>query len=98
MDHNHAHNRSDLRDIARQAMTERDLWPDFSTEIQRELAAMPGPAPPAAPGVKDLRELLWCSIDNDDSLDLDQLTVSEALPGGAVRILVAIADVDALVG
>jgi exoribonuclease-2 len=98
MDHNRTHQRSDLRDIARQAMTERDLWPDFSAEIQRELAAMPGPAPPAAQGVRDLRELLWCSIDNDDSLDLDQLTVSEVLPGGAVRILVAIADVDALVG
>jgi exoribonuclease II len=98
MDHNHTHQRSDLRDIARQAMTERDLLPDFSPEIQQELAAMPGPALPAAPGVKDLRELLWCSIDNDDSLDLDQLTVSENLPGGAVRILVAIADVDALVG
>jgi exoribonuclease-2 len=97
MDSNRTHHRSDLRDIARQAMIERDLWPDFSPEIQRELAAIPGPAPPAAPGVKDLRQLLWCSIDNDDSLDLDQLTVSEALPGGAVRILVAIADVDALV-
>src|SRR6266542_450549 len=59
---------------------------------------MPGPAPPPAQDVKDLTPLLWCSIDNDDSLDLDQLTVSEDLPGGAVRILVAIADVDALVG
>src|SRR3984893_11221162 len=97
MNPNHTHQRSDLRDIARQAMTERDLLPDFSPEIQREVAAMPGPAPPVALGVKDLRPLLWCSIDNDDSLDLDQLTVSEVLPGGAVRILVAIADVDALV-
>jgi exoribonuclease-2 len=98
MESNRTHQRSDLRDIARQAMIERDLLPDFSAEIQRELAAMPGPAPPAAEGVRDLRQLLWCSIDNDDSLDLDQLTVSEDLPGGAVRILVAIADVDALVG
>jgi exoribonuclease-2 len=50
------------------------------------------------PDVRDLRPLLWCSIDNDDSLDLDQLTFAEALPDGATRIFIAIADVDALVG
>jgi len=48
-------------------------------------------------GIHDLRNLLWCSIDNDDSLDLDQLTVGEDLPGKSERIMVAIADVDALV-
>src|SRR5262245_31547949 len=47
--------------------------------------------------LQDLRELLWCSIDNDDSRDLDQLTVAERTSGGATRIRVAIADVDALV-
>ena len=41
--------------------------------------------------------MIWCSIDNDDSRDLDQLTVAEAMPEGAVKILVAIADVDAVV-
>ncbi len=46
---------------------------------------------------KDLRHLLWASIDNDDSLDLDQLTVAETLPDKKVKILVAVADVDALV-
>ena len=49
-------------------------------------------------GVRDLRDRLWASIDNDDSRDLDQLTVAEALEGGRTRILVAVADVDALVG
>jgi len=98
MDRPLSHNRSDLKDIARQAMIDRGLWPDFSGDVEKELGAIPGPAAPAAGGAPDLRGLLWCSIDNDDSLDLDQLSVSEALPGGAVRILVAIADVDALVG
>jgi exoribonuclease-2 len=46
---------------------------------------------------KDLRHLLWASIDNDDSLDLDQLTVTEALPNKQVKLLVAIADVDSMV-
>ena len=50
-----------------------------------------------ADGLADLRELLWCSIDNDDSRDLDQLTVAEPLAGGKTKILVAVADVDALV-
>jgi VacB/RNase II family 3'-5' exoribonuclease len=58
--------------------------------------AVPAGGPVGEPA-RDLRELLWCSIDNDDSLDLDQLTVSEALPGGKVKIQVAVADVDALV-
>ena len=48
-------------------------------------------------GLLDLRELLWCSIDNDDSRDLDQLTVAQELADGRTKILVAIADVDALV-
>ena len=47
--------------------------------------------------IRDLRALLWCSIDNDDSRDLDQLSVAQPAAQGAVRILVAIADVDALV-
>jgi exoribonuclease-2 len=47
--------------------------------------------------VRDLRDRLWASIDNDDSRDLDQLSVAEPLQGDAVKVLVAIADVDALV-
>lgn len=90
--------RARLQDIAHRAMLERGLLPDFSPAAIGELDRLQAPA--AAPGdgsVRDLRGLLWASIDNDDSRDLDQLSVAEALPGDAARILVAIADVDALV-
>jgi exoribonuclease-2 len=55
------------------------------------------PARAAGGAARDLRDLPWASIDNDDSLDLDQLTVAQVLPDGAVKILVAVADVDGLV-
>jgi exoribonuclease-2 len=88
--------RNVLQSIARRAMTERGLEPDFSPAAVAELAAIRAPAArPASAG--DMRDLLWCSIDNDDSRDLDQLTVAVPLAGGAVRLLVAVADVGALV-
>jgi VacB/RNase II family 3'-5' exoribonuclease len=77
-------------------MLERGLSPDFSPPALAELRQINGPAAPDGT-IRDLRDLLWCSIDNDDSRDLDQLTVAAALPDGAVQALVAIADVDALV-
>ncbi len=89
--------RAVLARIARQAMIDRGLQPDFSTEALRELSKIPGPARTCVEPARDLRHLPWCSIDNDDSLDLDQLTVAELLDSGPVRIRVAIADVDALV-
>src|SRR5919106_5059125 len=89
--------RSILRRIARRAMRERGLLPDFSPRALEEIDAIRGPAIRADKWTRDLRNLIWCSIDNDDSRDLDQLTIAEALPYGAVKILVAIADVDALV-
>jgi exoribonuclease-2 len=91
------HHRADLAAIARQAMLDRDLLPDFDPATRDQVAKLPGPASPAHEPVKDFTALLWCSIDNDDSRDLDQLSVGERLAGGAARILVAIADVDALV-
>ena len=94
---NGRHDRADLKAIARQAMLDKGLAPDFSRDVLAELAAIRGTAPPSGPGIRDLRDRLWVSIDNDDSRDLDQLTVSETLPGGRTRIFVAIADVDALV-
>ena len=77
-------------------MVERGLEPDFPPAAQQELAAIRGAAV-ATSGVRDLRDRFWASIDNDDSRDLDQLTVAESLTNARVRILVAVADVDALV-
>ncbi len=85
-----------LRRVARQAMrdtgfsrTSRPSWPSSATLT---LAARE-----SSPGIRDLRQLLWASIDNDDSRDLDQLSAAEPLANGAVRVFVAIADVDCLV-
>jgi VacB/RNase II family 3'-5' exoribonuclease len=77
------------------AMLERGLFPDFSDDVLKELSAITLSALPTA-DVRDLRDLLWASIDNDDSLDLDQLTVAEEREKGA-KIFVAVADVDATV-
>ncbi|MBI5032143.1 MAG: RNB domain-containing ribonuclease [Chloroflexi bacterium] len=86
-----------LQDIARRAMLERGLLPDFSAEALAELDKIQAPATATGRPVSDLRNLLWVSIDNDDSRDLDQLTVAEAMPGDKIKVLVAVADVDALV-
>jgi VacB/RNase II family 3'-5' exoribonuclease len=103
MNTNNQYHRTILQNIARQAMLERGLLPDFSAEALDELARLQATAQTvngavkALPGIRDLRDLLWSSIDNDDSRDLDQLTVAEALSTGSVKILVAIADVDSFV-
>ena len=77
-------------------MRAHGLEPDFPPAALEQLRAIRG-APAAGAELRDLRSLLWCSIDNDESRDLDQLSVAEALPGGATRVLVAVADVDATV-
>ena len=97
------YHRSILQSVARRAMLERGLLPDFSTEVLAELArlqtqagTLDGPADgPYA--IHDLRSLLWSSIDNDNSRDLDQLTVAEEMDNGNIKIMVAIADVDSFV-
>jgi exoribonuclease-2 len=89
--------RAILQRIAHRVMLERGLVPEFPPQALAELDGIHGPATGAEESVRDLRNLLWCSIDNDDSRDLDQLTVAEAMPDGAAKVLVAIADVDALV-
>jgi ribonuclease R len=87
-----------LQEIARRAMLRRGLLPEFSAASISELAQIQAPAKADDDGKsRDLRDLIWASIDNDDSEDLDQLTVAEPLSDGRIRILVAIADVDSLV-
>ena len=90
-------NRAHLHTIAVQAMRERGLEPEIPPDALAQAAALPGPPKKTEEPTRDLRALLWCSIDNDDSRDLDQLSVAETLPGGDVKLMVAIADVDAAV-
>jgi len=89
--------RSHLQRIARRSMLERGLLPDFSSQALGELSLIQEHTGEPGNVSRDLRHLLWCSIDNDDSRDLDQLTVAEAMSDGATRVLVAVADVDFLV-
>ena len=88
--------RAFLLRVARQAMISRGLEPDFPAEALAEAQRVEAPSAPYGTDVRDLRDLPWCSIDNDDSRDLDQLTVAVPTPGGD-RILVAVADVSASV-
>src|SRR3954451_15107269 len=69
---------ADLAELARQAMRDHGLDPDMPPEAIRELDEIRGPANEADPSIRDLRTLLWCSIDDDDSRDLDQLTVAQS--------------------
>ena len=87
----------DLKRIARHAMLDRGLLPDFAPEALAQTSSIKAPAPLDEPGIRDLRSLLWASIDNDDSQDLDQLSVAVPQPNGVVKLLVAVADVDAIV-
>jgi VacB/RNase II family 3'-5' exoribonuclease len=88
------HNNFDLALAARQEMLEHGFQPDFPPDAERQLTAIES-APKAPPdrAARDLRNLLWSSIDNDTSRDLDQIEVAERA-GGGIRILIGIADVD----
>jgi len=86
----------DLSAAARQTMLDQGFQPDFPPAVDQQMAALRAQSTlPATPNLKDLRHLLWSSIDNDSSRDLDQTEVAERLPDGSIRVLVAIADVDA---
>jgi VacB/RNase II family 3'-5' exoribonuclease len=89
----------DLQAIANQIMRARGFNPDFLPAVQQQLIGLRAHPPLIAAGkdVRDLRNLLWSSIDNDTSRDLDQIEVAERLPNGDVKVSVGIADVDAFV-
>ena len=89
--------RSILKRIAHRAMVERGLIPDFPKEVLDQVNGIQAPAMRIEDSIRDLRDLLWCSIDNDDSLDLDQLTVAKSNTNGSANVLIAISDVDAIV-
>ena len=86
-----------LQQFAAESMRAHGLRPAFSAQALQEAAtASPGPQPPGG-DIRDLRQLCWFSVDNEDTRDLDQLSMAEPLAGGAVRLRVAVADVDAMV-
>ena len=86
---------SELKAIAHRAMQDNGLEPDFMAAVAEQLRGIKVAATDAA--ARDLRSLLWCSIDNDDSRDLDQLSVAVPAAAGATRVLISVADVDATV-
>jgi VacB/RNase II family 3'-5' exoribonuclease len=84
----------DIVQAARKTVVENGFSADFEPEVVNEIAAFDGHTPALTSGQRDLRDLLWSSIDNRESKDLDQIEASERLPNGDIRILVGIADVD----
>ena len=87
----------DLEAAARQSMIDHGFEPDFPPQVALDLAALTAHPPQPDSTAQDLRHLLWSSIDNDTSHDLDQVEYAERLPDGSVRVLIGIADVDAYV-
>src|SRR5208337_1017147 len=88
-----------LQTMARQVILAEGFEPDFPPATRQQLADIGAHPPQLAPSdkVRDLRGLLWSSIDNDTSRDLDQIEAAERLPNGDVKVMVGIADVDAFV-
>jgi exoribonuclease-2 len=87
------HDEFNLAAAARQEMTDHGFQPDFPAEALQQLA---GIHPQPDHSLRDLTALLWSSIDNDDSRDLDQIEWAERTAAG-IRVLVGVADVDTAV-
>src|SRR5579863_1091046 len=89
----------DLQVTAKQVMLAHGFEPEFPPQIAQQLAELKTHPPQVTPGgdIRDLRKLLWSSIDNDTSRDLDQIEVADRLPNGNMKIFVGIADLDAFI-
>jgi exoribonuclease-2 len=89
----------DLQATAREIMMRYGFEPDFPPQVPQQLAELKAHPPQIAAigDIRDLRNLLWSSIDNDTSRDLDQIEVAERVSNGDVKIMIGIADVDAFV-
>ncbi len=87
----------DLQATAKQIMLEHGFEPEFPAAVAQQLADLKQhpPAVAATGDIRDLRSLLWSSIDNDTSRDLDQIEVAAPASNGDVKIMIGIADVDA---
>lgn len=85
-----------LPDLAKKNLAEKEMSSEFPSALLQQVEAMQ-PITTCPEGVRDMRNMLFFSIDNDDSKDLDQLSYAEKLPNGDIKVWVAIADVDALV-
>jgi VacB/RNase II family 3'-5' exoribonuclease len=92
-----SHPAFDLVAAARQSVKEHGFEPDFPEQVEQEVAALKADPPAANPAAEDLRGLLWSSIDNDTSRDLDQIEYADILSDGRTRVRIGIADVDAYV-
>jgi VacB/RNase II family 3'-5' exoribonuclease len=89
----------DLQAVAKDVMMKRGFEPDFPAEVAAQLTQLRQEPPEisAVDGIRDLRSLLWSSIDNDTSRDLDQVEVAERGSNDDVKVMVGIADVDVFV-
>lgn len=103
-------NHFDLAAAAKQEMIDHGFDPDFARGTPEQLAAirsrLSSDGAPIADevesrDVRDLRNILWSSIDNDTSRDLDQAEFAERKDAegasSGVRVTVAVADVDSAV-
>ena len=85
---------TDLHDVAIRALHDDGFATELAADARRQLDTLPAPD---TGGIRDMRALLWSSIDNPESKDLDQIEFAEDTPGGGIRLRIGIADVDAMV-